>query len=200
MRKFIFLLIIFFSSCTTKKHIVNEKAKELYRSAINSMKPFDTLSYKKAISLLDSAIEIDTNFYKAYFEKCAIQLQLEQYDNALETSKQLNRINPNNPDNFSITGSIYLKIGDTISSKKCFQKAIIGYDKDANRIFISKKERNSILLNKAMLLIMYGDEKEGRNILNQLYKDESDINQKEALKQLLNTSKDELIEETSIEN
>jgi len=158
------------------------------------MMPFDTLSYKKAISLLDSVIEIDTNFYKAYFEKCAIQLQLEQYDNALETSKQLNRINPNNPDNFSIIGSIYLKIGDTISSKKCFQKAIIGYDKDANRIFISKKKRNSILLNKAMLLIMYGDEKEGRNILNQLYKDESDINQKEALKQLLNTSKNELME------
>lgn len=194
MRRLIFLFIIFNYSCTTKKHVVNEKSKELYRSAINSMMPFDTLSYKKAISLLDSVIEIDTNFYKAYFEKCAIQLQLEQYDNALETSKQLNRINPNNPDNFSIIGSIYLKIGDTISSKKCFQKAIIGYDKDANRIFISKKKRNSILLNKAMLLIMYGDEKEGRNILNQLYKDESDINQKEALKQLLNTSKNELME------
>ena len=171
MRLSIFFLLIALNVCgqqpANDEHSINSQARQLNDSALSIVR--NTQDFAKAITLLDQATKIDSNYYLAFWNKISFQSELKQFDNALVTAKNLNRIKPESPDYFFIDGLIYDKIHDTISSQKYFIKAEVCYDKILDTMNKASKEYDNFLMNKAVNLILIGQQQKGNNILEQLY-------------------------------
>src|SRR5204863_9405110 len=106
---------------TTKKYIVNPKAKQLNDSAIAMTRYMKDEDSKKAILLLDQAIKIDSNYFTAYWNKLAIQSDIKQYDKAIETGKQILKLNKS-PYYYLLIATFYYRLGDTTSANNYFKK------------------------------------------------------------------------------
>lgn len=197
MRFSILLLIIGLNGCgqqpINNRDSINPEAKKFNDSASSII--MHTQDYDKAIDLLDQAIKIDSNYYLAFSNKVTFQLALNQIDKALLTAKNLNRIKPSSPDYFVSVGLIYDKIGDTVSSQKYFKKAVVFYDKIVDTINKANKNYDMLLFNKAVNLKFIGKEKEGNEILKELYDKSKDEFYKEMIDSLIKKSKQQLLDD-----
>lgn len=191
----IFLLTIGLSACGQQPkrpgYFIDPKAKELNDSAGSVV--IHSQDYQKAIALLDQAIKIDSNFYTAFWNKVSFQCNLQQFDKALITAKNLNRIKPESPDYFFTTGLIYDKMCDTVSSQKYFNQSAIFYDKILDTMNRTNKNYDNILMSKAINLIIIGQEQNGNGILKQLYR-KKDEAFKEMLSLFMDKSKQEILD------
>ncbi|MGN6399500.1 MAG: tetratricopeptide repeat protein, partial [Flavisolibacter sp.] len=166
-------------------------AKELNDSAGSVV--IHSQDYQKAIALLDQAIKIDSNFYTAFWNKVSFQCKLQQFDKALITAKNLNRIKPESPDYFFTTGLIYDKMHDTVSSQKYFNLSAIFYDEILDTMDQTNRSYDNILMSKAINLIIIGQERNGNGILKQLYHKKTNKAFKEMLSLFMNKSKEEIL-------
>ena len=153
--------------------------------------------YNKAIALLDQATRIDSNFYMAFWNKTNFQLELNQFDSALSTAKNLNRIKPESPNYFFVAGIIYDKMLDTISSQKYFQESENRYEKILDTMNTSSKQYRGMLMTKAANLKIIGQQQKGNDILKQLRDSEKDGFQKEMLDSMINKSKQQILDDFS---
>jgi tetratricopeptide (TPR) repeat protein len=187
-------LFITFSACgqQTKNYSVNPKAKQLNDSAV--FIAVHSNNYDSAITLLDKAISIDSNFTSAYANKTFFQLQLNQFDTALLTSKKLLGIKPNVPEYIVMTGMICEKLSDTISSREYFTQAAIIYDNILDTMSKTNKNYDGYLMNKAVNLIFLEQQQKGNDILKQVYNDKRNEADKELISMFINKSKQEIID------
>jgi tetratricopeptide (TPR) repeat protein len=149
--------------------------------------------YTKAIALLDQATQIDSNFLTAYANKLAFQLQLKQFDNALMTAYNLKRIKPNAPDYYGTIGMLYHIKGDMVSSRKYFTEAATRYDKILDTMSTTDKYRDMLLMNKAVNLVLLGQQEQGNQILKQLYQSQQNEAYKEMIALFMNKTGDDII-------
>jgi tetratricopeptide (TPR) repeat protein len=200
----IILLLLTLTACgqnsKTNKHVIDPKARQLNDSAVALTRSFDSLDYVKAIALLDKATTIDTNFYTAYWNKLAFQSQLGQYNNALQTAKQLKRIKPNAPDFYVTTGMLYEKTGDSISAQSQYKEALIRYDKILDTMDIKNKDYDMLLMNKGVSLILVGQQTKGNDIIKKLYDKQTDVAYKEMFEMFLNKSRQEILDNYKTRN
>jgi tetratricopeptide (TPR) repeat protein len=196
MRFLAYLLLFGFSACgqqtDSKKSIIDPKARKLNDSATTIvMKQQD---YAKAISLLDQATEIDRNFLTAYVNKLSFQLQLKQFEKALQTALKLKELKPTAPDYYVTIGMVYSYKGDSALAKDYFTEATKRYDAVLDTMKKVNKAYDLLLMNKAVNLILVGQQQEGSEILKQLYtKEKNDIN-REMIALFMNKSKQEILE------
>ena len=157
------ILFIIFLACSQnqqpKKHIPDPKAKQLYDSAAKN-----TLKSEDAIALLDRAIQIDRNYYGAYKRKLRYQITLRRFDDALITAKNVVRLGPDNPDNYTTMGVLLDKKGDTITARGYYRKAI----KKIDRILDTMSKRNFdydfLLMTKGVNLVLLGEQEKANRI------------------------------------
>ena len=149
--------------------------------------------YDKAISLLEQAILIDSNYFTAYRNKLSFQIVLKDYNQALKTAIKISQLRPSNPDYYVTIGLLYEIQGDSVSSKKQFIEAEKQYDKMLDTITLSNKNYNMLLMDKAINLIYLGEQQKGNDILKQLYNDQKESSLKEMLASYINKSKGEII-------
>lgn len=196
MRLPIIFLLIGFYACgqhLEKKNLVADpKAKQLNDSAVAIV--MHSQDYNKAVSLFDQATNIDSNYYTAYANKLSYQLGLRKFDKALVTAKNLNRIKPESPDYFVIAGIIYAEIGDKISSQKYFIEAATHYDKILDTMSKENKHYDDLLMNKAVNLILVGQQQKGNDILKQLYDKQKGGSYKEIIFSFMNKTRQEIID------
>src|SRR5512141_1191163 len=106
MRFLVLFLFVGFYACgqqpSTKKVTVDPRARKLNDSAMLIV--MQEQNYEKALSLLDQATEIDSNYLTAYSNKISLNLELKQYDQALNAAFKLQEKKPNNPDYRFATG------------------------------------------------------------------------------------------------
>ena len=197
MRLSIFFLLITLSACgqrpETHKHLIDPKAGKLNDSALSIME--HSQDYNKAIALLNQAIDIDSNFYLAYWNKTNFQLELNQFDSALATAKNLDRIKPESPEYFFFTGIIYYKMGDTIFSQKYFQELENCYEKILDTMNTSNKQYRNMLMTKALNLKIIGQQQKGNEILKTLRDSEKSDFQKEMIDSMMNESKERILDD-----
>lgn len=177
----------------TKKHIPNLRARQLHDSAMTLAMKFG--NKEQIIALLDQATETDSNFYLAYWNKLVFQMELNQFGKALNTAKNLIRIQPETPDSYVTMGILYEKNGDSLSAQKHFNEALSRYDKILDTISTSNTKYETFLMNKAVNLIFIGQEEKGNKILQELYDKQKDDLHKEIYRQFLGKSKKEILEE-----
>lgn len=201
--RLIFLLLLFgFAACAQqpKKYIPDKKAVLLNDSAMKiAIHAVNDTDFQKAITLLDQATKIDTNYFTAFFHKLSGQLQLKQYSNALETAKHINLIRPNYIDGYVSVGMLSEKLGDTIMAMKYYNLALVKYNKVLDTMNITNRDHDMLLMYKGIDLIFIGQQAKGNKILDQLYNNSSDSNTskqifKESLTPYLNKSKQEILE------
>jgi tetratricopeptide (TPR) repeat protein len=191
----ILLLVGLFSyGQTGSKHTINPYAIKLNDSAARMTFQMNDSGYQKAILLLDQATAIDSNYFLAYYNKLIFQSQLKQYDKALVTSKNLIRIRPMAPDLHLTSGELYEEIGDTVSAKYNFQLALSLYNSILDTMSVGNRHYDMLFMNKAIDLIMLGEQIQGHELLKQLYDRQTDEDYKELILPFMNINRKELLE------
>lgn len=183
MKKLIALIISFLIAMALrgqglKEHkvaAVNQTAIQFNDSAVAIIsQPYDSFNYSIALSLLETAIRIDSNFYVAYWNKLSVESQLRKYKQAIETGMKLIAFNPREPQFYGLVGSWYFRIGDSVSSTKYYNQAVILYDQALDTIDTNKIEFKLFKVNRAAILIMLNRSEEAHEILRQMQNIETD--------------------------
>jgi len=191
-----FLLIALYScGQNTAKRKVDPKVTALSNKIIPLVSHLDNSdSCKQALLYLDSATTIDNNFFNCYYNKLMFLCSLKQFDKAVQTLNECLRIAPRAGNLYFTGGVLYEKIGDTISSKKYFQKSMT----IINSVLDTMKARNldyEVLLNdKALNLIMLDDYKGGNDMLKAFADRQQERDLKEMALSYMNKSKKEIVD------
>ena len=196
---FLFALYSCEGTSTSPKHKINQQAKKLNDSAVYLA--INSKDYSTAISLLDKATNIDSNYFIAYNNKFSF-LGLQKPSNTdkiLETLIRLNKIRPEFPDFYLYISIIYIKRNDTGASQKYLVDAISHYDKYLDTMHKTNAAYELLLINKAFSLILLGKEAKGHDILKQAYDSQIDTFYKEMMAPFLHKSRKEIVDSLSIE-
>ncbi len=197
-RIFLFIVVALFS-CANKqdekvaKKQINPEAIRLNDSAMKSFQSFEP-DYEGAIELLNQAIVIDSNYFRAYYNKVTFYTVLKQYDKALESAKDLVRIQPENAYHYGTMGVIYERIGDSISAHKYFQTSKAKFEILIDTLSPTHKGYSAARISQAINLIMLNEQVKANEILKDLYKKENDEFFKEYIASLMNKNKKEILE------
>ena len=160
------ILITILQSCKEQEKIFyyNPKAVEFNDKAVHLMQ---RMEYDSALILFNEAITKDKNYYLPYSNMTRIYLIKKQFDKALQTSNKVVEIKPDLAEGWVFTGIIYDKLGDSLIAKKFYTKSIEIFDNRINNPE-KKKDLTANRLNRAVSLILLGQESEGKNELRKL--------------------------------
>jgi tetratricopeptide (TPR) repeat protein len=199
------LLIAFFvfglSFCkqNSSKHTVDSDAIALNKQAM-SLVPFisNADSSQKAISLLDKATAIDTNYFLGYSNKLMFYYELRQFDKALSTNNKLIQLRPTAHDLYLRSGMLYLKISDTTKAKLNFKKGLAICNSVLDTMTKTNRDYVMLTTNQAIALIMLGDTANANKILKVLYDNQQsdsdfDKSEKKYIQSLMNKNSKELV-------
>lgn len=199
IRTSIFILVLGLISCgqdkgnTASRTKIDPRAKALNDSAAAQAMHFEEESSLRAIQLLNQAIQIDSNYYTAYWNKLGLHTRLKQYDEALVVARHLVRLRPNSPEIHGGIGMLYEMTGDSVSSIKHFNQADVLYDQVLDTMRSGSLNYDMTLMNKGLNLIMIGKQQEGNKLLKQLYQNQNDTAFKELIAEYLDMDRQELI-------
>lgn len=160
------LLAIVAVSCIQqeKKDTCNSQAVEMNTLAVEFMQKFKNDS---ALILLDQAIELDKTYYLPHVHKVKIYLSRNDFSKALSECKTSIDLKPDYAEGWVMAGILYDLKGETKHALESYQKSIELYDmKIADRN--EKHNIQSNRLNKAVSLVLIGQEKEGKQEMNRL--------------------------------
>ncbi len=148
-------------------------------------------NFDSALYYLDKAIKIDTTYYVAYGNKCTVYCALKDFRNALlEIQKEI-AVKPDLAEAWAFEGMLNDKLSDTLNANKCYKKSIEMFDE---RIRDPSKQKYLYenKLNRAISLILMGQEEAGRRELKKLK--ETNPNDK-SLDDFLSLTKQEYLDE-----
>jgi tetratricopeptide (TPR) repeat protein len=191
-----FLLITLYS-CGQKsaKYKVDSVAVELNNKAMTLVTFIDNAdSSKKAISLLDKATTIDSNYFLGHCNKLMFFNQLKQFDKAVLTVNKLIRLRPFAHDLYLTGGILYERIGDTVSSKTYFTKSLTICSTVLDTMSVTNSDYEMLMGNKATNLIMLDNQQKANEILRKLYDKQTDEELKKNTLLMMNKSKKQLLE------
>jgi tetratricopeptide (TPR) repeat protein len=192
----VFLFITLYS-CGQKpaKHKADPAAVALNNKAMELVPFIDNPDCsKKALSLLDQATNIDSEYFLGFNNKLMFLYQLKQFDKAALTVNKLIDLRPSAHDLYLMGGVLYERLGDTISSKNHFQKSLTICNSVLDTMNVKNRDYDMLFMNKAINVIMLGDEAKGNELLKQLYDKQTDDTFKELTASFMNKSKKELVD------
>ena len=196
-----FLLLTLYScGQTPAKYKPDPEAVKLNNQAMSLVAFIDNVdSSKKAISLLDKATSIDSNYFLGYSNKLMFFFQLKQFDKLILTNNKLIQLRTSAHDLYLTGGMFYEQIGNTVSATRYFNKslticnAVLDTMNNMNRDFVM------LTTNQAINLIMLNDSTNANNILKILYDNQPDDPkfdnvEKKYIQSLMNKNKKELVD------
>ncbi len=192
---FIFLLITLYSC---RQNSAKRKADPAVTILSNKIIPLinhlnNADSCKKALFYLDSATAIDSNCFFCYYDKLMFLSSLNQFDKAILTINNCIRIRPNAHDLYLTGGIIYARIGDSASAKKYFQKSLTILNPVLDTMNVNNNVYAMLVGNKAVNLIMLGNDKQLNELLNNLSVSQIDTEIKKNILAMKRINKKELI-------
>ncbi|GAB2815383.1 hypothetical protein GCM10027043_14590 [Ferruginibacter profundus] len=152
-------------------------------------------SCKKALLFLDSATAIDSNCFPCYYEKLMFLNSLQQYNKAITAINNTIRINPGAQDLYLLGGIFYERLNDSISSVPYFKKSLQICDAVLDTIHNTNTNYLILASNKAITLIMLGQQTKGNELLKQLAGTQTDETMKKNLLLITTKNKKDLITE-----
>jgi tetratricopeptide (TPR) repeat protein len=190
-------LLIGLCSCgqTPAKHKVDPAAVALNNEAMTLVAFIDNPdSSKKAISLLDKATAIDSNYFLGFYNKLMFYNQLKQFDKAVSTTNKLIQLKPTAHDLYLTCGIFYERVGDTVSSSAYFRKSLGICNSTLDTMNSKNRDYEMLVGNKATNLIMLGDTVKANKLLKKLYDSQTEEALKKWTASLMNKNKKQLLE------
>jgi tetratricopeptide (TPR) repeat protein len=182
---------ILFASCSgqKKKEIYNHKAIELNNKATELLRRSNNDS---ALILFDKAIAIDETYYIPHSNKVGIYITKKEYDKALYEIEMIIKKKPDLAEGWTYAGMLREGLGDTLVAKKYYEKSVEIFNE---RILNPEKEKQIIAnrLNRAVSLILLGQEKDGKEELKKLKGEKPDY---KFIDELIKKNKQDFIHET----
>jgi len=177
---------------------VNPAAKKLNDSAMEHYSHVgDSNRFDIVMKLLDSSTKIDDQYYLAYWNKLIVLGDFGRYNEAINVTRELQRLRPLSPDIYSIRGTLYYKIGNMDSVHNNYKTADDRYNDILDTMSKSNRDYKALLLNKAINLKLMGEQTKGESILKDLYEQETVKEYKELISSYMNKSKEEMLDEIS---
>ena len=160
----IFITILQSCKGKDKKPDYNPKAIEFNNKAVQLMQ---RMEYDSALILFNKAMALDKNYYLPYSNMTGIFLRKKQFDKALQASDKVIEIKPDLAEGWTFAGMLYDRQGDSLTAIKYYKKSIEIFD---DRIKNPEKKRDLTTnrLNRAVSMILLGQEKEGKDELRKL--------------------------------
>jgi len=124
------LLLSIILSCNAQNTTYKPKAIEMNNKAVNMVsKSFgDVDQIKKALVILDSAINLDTTYDFAYQNKANYLCKLKEYDSAIKTLDKVILLHKNTEVVLSLQGFMLEKIGKEKDALAKYQAAFTEYE------------------------------------------------------------------------
>ena len=182
------LIWILFASCSggDKKEVYNPKAIELNDKALAQMQKFNNDS---ALILFDKAIEIDKTYYLPHANKVGIYVGKKEFEKALAESEIAISQKPDYAEGWAFAGMLHHGLGDTLVAKTYYKKSIEIFDKK----ILNPKEKEHLFanrMNRAVSMILLGQDKDGKDELKKLKVENPDNN---VLDEFLNRNRQDFI-------
>jgi tetratricopeptide (TPR) repeat protein len=195
----IFLAIFFIcfiqsKSASAQKNHYDPAAEKLNRSAMDTaMNSNSTRKLQSAINLLNQAIKIDSTYFPAYNNKMTFQITIKQYQEAINTGKQMIKLRPNNVAVTFTVGLLNDKIGDGFLAKQYYNKVLTTDNAVLDTMHTQNKAYSNVQLSKALCFIMLNEQQKGGTIIKKLYSTSTDSNYKAVYIQYMNKSKQDIL-------
>ena len=164
-------------SCAQPKHKINPEARKLNDSATNIVFhgiPTDSGAYKSAISLLNRAIKIDSDYYIAYKNRFSYQSALKEYNGALESAKQMLKLHPNDPSVLTLAGEAYEWTGNKTSATLCYNNALLNFHKILDTMNVQNRSYCGLATGEAMVLILLNKKQQSDDYIKEVLKKDTD--------------------------
>ena len=116
------MLLIAIVLITTSVNLFSQTTAEEWKKLGNV--ELDSANYHKAIEYYQKAIEVDSNYFAAYYNLGLAFYNISDYDKAIEYFNKAITKNDTDADAFSALGSIYLEKQDYHKAIEYYQKAI----------------------------------------------------------------------------
>ena len=192
---FIFCVMLFSCGHKPKKYSMNKDAVEPNNRAMKLVAFIDNAdSSTKAIALLEQATTIDTNYFLGHYNKLMFLSQLKQFDNAIATINKLILLRPGAHDLYLQCGFLYERVNDTVSSKAYFTKSFTICSAVLDTMSYTNSDYDMILSNKAINLVMLGEQEQANKTFKKLYDRQSDENSKNMILSIMNKNKIQLLQ------
>jgi tetratricopeptide (TPR) repeat protein len=191
------LLLIALNSCgqSTSRQNVDPRAVILSNKIIPLVNHIDNPdSCKQALLYLDSATKIDTNCFLCYYNKLMFFYSLREFSKAVETINHCIRIEPSAHDLHLTGGILYEKVGDTISSKKYFEKSLTILNSVLDTMKVQNMNYEMLVINKAINAIMLADNKTANDLFTALAGKRQEPELRQVILSFMNKNKKELVE------
>jgi tetratricopeptide (TPR) repeat protein len=192
MKIIILALSLNFFACK-QQHINNPEAIKYNKAAMELYHKSGGNDVKGAIELLNKAINIDSGYFKAYYNKRMFELQLREYNDAISTGKEMIKRWPNNADNYGIVGTTYEMMNDTILGQQYLKQALIRYDKVLDTINAKNKSYRYFAMTKGIILIMLNQNQRGNQVLKELYSKETDTLYKQEYLKYIGKNREQIL-------
>jgi tetratricopeptide (TPR) repeat protein len=151
-------------------------------------------SCKQALLYLDSAVTIDNHCFQCHHNKLMFLCALKQFGEAVETINACISLKPSAHDLYLTGGILYEKVGDTIAAKKYFHRSLAILNSVLDTMDIRHLDHEMLVSNKAINLIMLGDNKTGNDLLKSILNSQKEPEWRELTLPFINKRKKELVE------
>ncbi|GHT20551.1 hypothetical protein FACS189429_8680 [Bacteroidia bacterium] len=191
------ILLVF--ACKHKPANEGERvtASQLTDSAVRVAMYLDSQAVESALILLDKAIALDTNYFAAYWNKMTYQNQLELFDEAFETAKKIEHLQPNNATIKTSIGFYLDRQGKCTDAKLKYEEA----EKIYETILHSETDefkRKQIEFGRAMNLKLSGKEKAANEIFSVILQTETDDLLQQQIQHYLNMNREDMLNEVFV--
>ena len=199
MKKLRFILIIFLASLIScaQDTSMQKRSDDVYKISQQTISLIGFLenedSCKKAVLLLDSAISLNNNCFLCYYNKAIFLNSLNEYSDAIASIKHAIRIKPQSPDLYFNTGLLYEKINDSSSAKGYFRKSLQICESALDTMSINHQDYTIWQSYKAASLVLLGEKSKAYDQFEKLYNSQSDEMLKNRIKQIMNSSREQVI-------
>ena len=126
MDRFVLLSLLILLGCDRpgKKTAIDKVAVEFNNLAAEQ---FGKGNNDSALFFIDKAVEIDSNYYLAQFQRLTILWSLDRNEEALETAKRISELR--NYNNVSLEGVAHEKLGNLPKARELYKWTVDGWPK-----------------------------------------------------------------------
>ena len=127
------------------KKLKKDQAKKLDRMAVTLLKNDKHKSFKRVISYLDKAIQIDPLYDSAFINRAIVYWKTKNYNLAFDNSNHAIRLNPNNANAYFIRAHCNYKLSMKNQALYDFKKVceLGGYDFKTLMKILEKRKLDS---------------------------------------------------------
>ncbi len=170
-------------------------AKKLNDSAIKIfMRSNDSPdSMVKEMHLLELALKIDSNYFDGWMAKMNLEGHFNKFDNALKTAQRMMKMFPDEPEPFLMAGILQYTLGKKTEASATFNKTLKLYNTLLSKIKSPAKAVQAFKIRRGITLILMDKEREGKQILTDIYNKEADDLTKSYIGFYVNSKKEEII-------